>query len=91
MLDRAEAPTIQDGYGISVAYACLMEIIRSIAISIEGAEYFRYVSLFNFFFFYIISHVEKSHIQLFITTWIVKNMKNVTINIIDQCQFLVYI
>lgn len=41
MLDRTEAPTIQDGYGIAVAYACLMEIIRSIAISVEGAEYFR--------------------------------------------------
>ncbi|XP_073959007.1 mon2 homolog, regulator of endosome-to-Golgi trafficking [Choristoneura fumiferana] len=41
MLDRSEAPTIQDGYGISVAYACLMEIIRSIAITVEGQEYFR--------------------------------------------------
>lgn len=41
MLDRSEAPVIQDGYGISVAYACLMEIIRSIAISVEGNEYFR--------------------------------------------------
>jgi hypothetical protein len=41
MLDRNEAPTIQDGYGISVAYACLIEIIRSIAITIEGQDYFR--------------------------------------------------
>ncbi|XP_026734031.1 protein MON2 homolog isoform X2 [Trichoplusia ni] len=47
MLDRAEAPTIQDGYGISVAYACLMEIIRSIAISIEGAEYFRLQEMYE--------------------------------------------
>ncbi|GBO99887.1 Protein MON2 homolog [Eumeta japonica] len=41
MLERTEAPSIQDGYGISVAYACLTEIIRSIAITVEGAEYFR--------------------------------------------------
>ncbi|XP_063370148.1 protein MON2 homolog [Cydia amplana] len=46
MLDRNEAPTIQDGYGISVAYACLMEIIRSIAITIEGDEYFRLQELY---------------------------------------------
>ncbi|CAB3242619.1 unnamed protein product [Arctia plantaginis] len=47
MLDRTEAPTIQDGYGISVAYACLMEIIRSIAISVEGAEYFRLQEMYE--------------------------------------------
>ncbi|XP_049881621.1 protein MON2 homolog isoform X2 [Pectinophora gossypiella] len=47
MLDRTEAPTIQDGYGISVAYACLMEIIRSIAITVEGNEYFRLQELYE--------------------------------------------
>ncbi|KPJ04584.1 Protein MON2-like [Papilio xuthus] len=47
MLDRSEAPTIQEGYGISVAYACLMEIIRSIAISVEGDEYFRLQELYE--------------------------------------------
>ncbi|XP_037294951.1 protein MON2 homolog isoform X2 [Manduca sexta] len=47
MLDRTEAPTIQDGYGISVAYACLMEIIRSIAITVEGQEYFRLHELYD--------------------------------------------
>ncbi|XP_013148970.1 PREDICTED: protein MON2 homolog isoform X1 [Papilio polytes] len=47
MLDRSEAPSIQEGYGISVAYACLMEIIRSIAISVEGDEYFRLQELYE--------------------------------------------
>ncbi|XP_026318192.1 protein MON2 homolog isoform X2 [Hyposmocoma kahamanoa] len=47
MLDRTEAPTIQDGYGISVAYACLMEVIRSIAITVEGNEYFRLQELYE--------------------------------------------
>ncbi|XP_053618779.1 protein MON2 homolog isoform X2 [Plodia interpunctella] len=47
MLDRTEAPTIQDGYGISVAYACLMEVIRSIAITVEGEEYFRLQEIYE--------------------------------------------
>ncbi|KAM3959984.1 LOW QUALITY PROTEIN: mon2 homolog, regulator of endosome-to-Golgi trafficking [Aphomia sociella] len=47
MLDRSEAPTIQDGYGISVAYACLMEIIRSIAITVEGDDYFRLQEMYE--------------------------------------------
>ncbi|XP_045456557.1 protein MON2 homolog [Melitaea cinxia] len=47
MLDRTEAPTIQEGYGISVAYACLVEIIRSIAITVEGDEYFRLQELYD--------------------------------------------
>ncbi|XP_047540628.1 protein MON2 homolog isoform X1 [Vanessa atalanta] len=47
MLDRTEAPTIQDGYGISVAYACLVEIIRSIAITLEGEDYFRLQELYD--------------------------------------------
>ena len=34
MLDKIEPPLIPDGYGISVAYACLLEIIRSLHITI---------------------------------------------------------
>lgn len=37
MLDKIEPPTIPDGYGISVAYACLLDIIRSIALTIDGS------------------------------------------------------
>lgn len=36
MLDKIDPPAIPDGYGISVAYACLLDIIRSIALTIEG-------------------------------------------------------
>lgn len=36
MLDKIEAPQIPDGYGISIAYACLLDIIRSIALAITG-------------------------------------------------------
>lgn len=50
MLDRTEAPSIQEGYGISVAYACLVEIIRSIAITLEGDEYFRYICIDDLFY-----------------------------------------
>ncbi|XP_056646961.1 protein MON2 homolog isoform X2 [Diorhabda sublineata] len=35
MLDKIEPPIVPDGYGISVAYACLMEIIRSLQITIN--------------------------------------------------------
>ncbi|KAL1492514.1 hypothetical protein ABEB36_010756 [Hypothenemus hampei] len=35
MLDKTEPPNINDGYGISVAYACLLEIIRSLQITIN--------------------------------------------------------
>lgn len=34
MLDKLEPPVIPDGYGISIAYACLLEIIRSLQITI---------------------------------------------------------
>lgn len=34
MLDKIEPPIIPDGYGISIAYACLLEIIRSLQITI---------------------------------------------------------
>lgn len=36
VLDKIDPPSIPDGYGISVAYACLLDIIRSIALTIEG-------------------------------------------------------
>lgn len=36
MLDKIEPPQIPDGYGISIAYACLLDIIRSVALAIEG-------------------------------------------------------
>lgn len=35
MLDKIEPPIIPDGYGISIAYACLLEIIRSLQITIS--------------------------------------------------------
>lgn len=31
-----EPPAIPDGYGISIAYACLLDIVRSISLAIEG-------------------------------------------------------
>ncbi|XP_015915930.1 protein MON2 homolog isoform X2 [Parasteatoda tepidariorum] len=31
LLDRLEAPAVPEGYGISVAYACLLDVINSIA------------------------------------------------------------
>lgn len=34
MLEKIEPPCIPDGYGISMAYACLLDIIRSMQISI---------------------------------------------------------
>lgn len=36
MLDKMEPPAIPDGYGISIAYACLLDIVRSISLAIEG-------------------------------------------------------
>lgn len=36
MLDKVEPPTIPDGFGISVAYACLLDIVRSISIAVLG-------------------------------------------------------
>ncbi|KAK2589193.1 hypothetical protein KPH14_002005 [Odynerus spinipes] len=38
MLDKVEPPQIPIGYGISVAYACLLDIIRSIALAINGTR-----------------------------------------------------
>lgn len=36
MLDKMEPPNIPDGFGISVAYACLLDIVRSISLAING-------------------------------------------------------
>jgi len=38
MLDKVEPPQIPIGYGISIAYACLLDIIRSIALAINGLK-----------------------------------------------------
>lgn len=38
MLDKIEPPVVPDGYGISVAYVCLMEIIRSLQITINPQQ-----------------------------------------------------
>lgn len=37
MLDKVEPPQIPVGYGISIAYACLLDIIRSISFAINGS------------------------------------------------------
>lgn len=36
MLDKMEPPQIPEGYGISVAYACILDLVRSILIIIQG-------------------------------------------------------
>lgn len=36
MLDRIDPPGIPEGYGISVAYAALLDVIRSISLAING-------------------------------------------------------
>ncbi|XP_067205891.1 protein MON2 homolog isoform X2 [Linepithema humile] len=38
MLDKVEPPQIPIGYGISIAYACLLDIIRSISLAINGSK-----------------------------------------------------
>lgn len=38
MLDKNEAPPIPDGYGISVAYACLLDVVHSISICMQKHE-----------------------------------------------------
>lgn len=36
MLDKMEPPPIPDGYGISVAYGCLLDIVRSVSLAVHG-------------------------------------------------------
>lgn len=38
MLEKTEAPTIPDGYGISVAYACLLDVVHSISVYMKTPE-----------------------------------------------------
>lgn len=38
MLDKMEPPTIPEGYGISLAYACLLDVVRSVALAVKGAS-----------------------------------------------------
>lgn len=38
MLDKIDPPQIPVGYGISIAYACLLDIIRSVAYEINGSK-----------------------------------------------------
>lgn len=36
MLDKTDPPCIQDGYCMSVAYACLLDVIRSISLVVQN-------------------------------------------------------
>ena len=36
MLEKSEPPTIPDGYCMSVAYACLLDVVRSISLVVEN-------------------------------------------------------
>ena len=36
LLDKSDPPTIPDGYCMSVAYACLLDIIRSISLVVDN-------------------------------------------------------
>ena len=36
MLDKSVPPTIPDGYCMSVAYACLLDVVRSISLVVEN-------------------------------------------------------
>ena len=64
MLDKIEPPQIPDGYGISIAYACLLDIIRSIALTIIGSREENTEHRYN------PSEAEKKlHIQLINSSW----------------------
>jgi hypothetical protein len=39
MLDKTDPPTIQDGYCMSVAYACLLDVIRSISLVVQNTPF----------------------------------------------------
>lgn len=49
MLEKSEPPTIPEGYGISIAYACLLDIVRSISLAINGPSIVSILNLFIFF------------------------------------------
>lgn len=50
MLDKMEPPAIPDGYGISIAYACLLDIVRSISLAIKGPSTVSLITQFSFLF-----------------------------------------
>jgi len=36
MLDKSDPPAVPDGYCMSIAYACLLDIVRSISLVVEN-------------------------------------------------------
>lgn len=36
MLDKVDPPTIADGYGLSLAFYCLLEVVKSVRILVQG-------------------------------------------------------
>jgi hypothetical protein len=38
MLDKSDPPVIPEGYCMSVAYACLLDIVRSISLVVDNVE-----------------------------------------------------
>ena len=36
MLDKVEPPVIVDGYGLSLAFYCLLEVVKSVRILVQG-------------------------------------------------------
>ena len=38
MLDKADPPTIPDGYGLSLGFYCLLETVKTINYLVEGEE-----------------------------------------------------
>ena len=38
MLDKSDPPVIPEGYCMSVAYACLLDIVRSISLVVDSVE-----------------------------------------------------
>lgn len=36
MLDKVEPPAVADGFGISLAYGCLVDIVRSVSLAVLG-------------------------------------------------------
>lgn len=56
MLDKVEPPTIPDGFGISIAYACLLDIVRSISLAILGPSK---VTIDEVMCFFLINTIER--------------------------------
>ena len=64
MLDKIEPPQIPDGYGISIAYACLLDIIRSISLAIIGSREENTEHRYN-----PTETEKKLHVQLINSSW----------------------